>query len=253
MEKSFLNIRCSSIGYVMTEPRAKSEILSETCKTHIIDLHVAHKYNRHDDIFNKYVEKGTMVEEDSITLYSRVKKNYFKKNDKRLSNNYINGEPDLFTGIEIAEADTIIDIKSSWDLYTFFRAKYAKVNPHYYWQLQGYMALTGASKSTLAYCLVNTPEVIIGDEKRKLMYRMDRRDESDILYVKACEEMDKNMRFDDIPIADRFFEFDIPRDDEAIGKIYKRIDDIRTYYDKTFNLSNVVIASCDTEVNAMIV
>lgn len=69
---STLNIRCSSIGYIMTEPRSGNG-LSETTKTHLVDLYVANKYGRNTDTFNKYVQKGLAVEEDSITLYSRVK------------------------------------------------------------------------------------------------------------------------------------------------------------------------------------
>lgn len=233
-KKKEISIRCSSIGYIMTDPRSKSEMISETCKTHLIDLFVAEKYDRHTDTFNKYMDKGLQVEEDSITLYSLVKRRYFKKNDRRLSNDFINGEPDLFDGLEIEVADTIIDIKSSWDLYTFFRAKHSPVNKQYWWQLQGYMALTGAKKAVLAYCLVNTPEVIISDEKRRLMYRMAVATDENPEYIRACEEIDHNMRFDDIPKEDRVHEILIERDDEAIGKIYDRVIQCRLYYNTTF-------------------
>lgn len=232
--KKPLNIRCSSIGYIMTEPKYKSEKISETAKTHLIDLFVADKYNRHSDTFNRYIDKGLQVEEDSITLYSRVKKSFFKKNDKRLCNEFINGEPDIFTGIEIAEAETIIDIKSSWDLYTFSRAKYGSINKMYYWQLQGYMALTGAKSSLLAYCLVNTPEQLINDEKRKLMFRMGVATDENKDYLKACKEIERNMTFDDIPMSDRVHEFEIKRDDEAIKRIYERIKLCRDYYQEYF-------------------
>lgn len=229
-----LTIRCSSIGYIMTESRVKSDPLSETCKTHLVDLFVADHYGRHTDTFNKYVEKGLSVEEDSITLYSRVKRVYFKKNNTRLKNDFINGEPDLYTGLEISAADSIIDIKSSWDLYTFTRAKYSPVNKQYWWQLQGYMALTGAKESRLAYCLINTPEQMINDEKRKLMWRMGVATDEDKTYLRACEEIDRNMTYDDIPMVDRVNEILIPRDDEAIQRIYDRVKECRAYYQKTF-------------------
>lgn len=232
--KKPINIRCSSIGYIMTEPRKKSEEISETAKTHLIDLYVVEKYDRHSDTWNRFVEKGLAVEEDSITLYSRVKKTFFKKNDQRITNEFINGEPDLFTGIEIREAETIIDIKSSWDLYTFFRAKFSPVNKQYWWQLQGYMALTGAKSARLAYCLVNTPEQLIFDEKRKLMYRMGVATDENKEYQAACDEIDKNMRFDDIPLEDRVHEFIIERDDEAIASIYERVKLCRNYYNEFF-------------------
>ena len=141
----------------MTEPKSKKDRdagnLSETAKTHLIDLFVANEYKRNTDIFNKYVNKGLMVEEDSITLYSMVKKRFFYKNTERLENDFINGEPDLFIGKDINSADAIIDIKSSWDLYTFMRVKYSKViNENYWCQLQGYMWLTGASQFLYLSC-----------------------------------------------------------------------------------------------------
>lgn len=229
-----LNIRCSSIGFIMTDPRNKTEVISETAKTHLIDLFVADKYDRHSDTFNKYIDKGLQVEEDSITLFSRVKKRFFKKNEERIVNDFINGVPDLFEGLEIRAADIIIDIKSSWDLYTFFRAKHSPVNKQYWWQLQGYMALTGASKALLAYCLVNTPEVNINDEKRRLMYRMGVATDENPDFIQACEEIDRNMRYDDIPMADRVHEFEVLRDDKAIEQMYERIKKCRDYYERTF-------------------
>jgi len=246
-----LSIRCSSIGYIMTEPRT-GKGLSETCKTHLVDLYVADKYDRHTDIFNKYVEKGLAVEEDSITLYSRVQKQFFKKNEVRLKNEFINGEPDLFTGPTIHEAETIIDVKSSWDLYTFTRAKFSDVNKHYWWQLQGYMALTGAKKSRLAYCLVNTPEQTINDEKRKLMWRMGALSEEATDYKEACELIDKNMRYDDIPLHERVFIFEIERDEYAIQSIYDKVKKCREYYYQTF-FDGVVVAEYEPELKATIV
>lgn len=245
-----ITIRCSSIGYIMTDPRS-GKGLSETCKTHLVDLFVADKYDRHTDIFNKYVEKGLAVEEDSITLYSRVKKRYFQKNTERLKNDWINGEPDLFIGPNIQKAETIIDIKSSWDLYTFTRARYSPVNKHYWWQLQGYMALTGAKQAILAYCLVNTPETTIADEKRKLLWRMGITTEENQDFKDACAEIDKNMRYDDIAMTDRVFETSIQRDEQAIEAIYARVGECRDYYYKTFPV--VMVADHDKEVGAIIV
>lgn len=212
----------------MTEPRSGGG-LSETTKNHCIDLFVASKYNRHTDIFNKYVNKGLLVEEDSITLYSLMKKKFLKKNSERIFNEYINGEPDLFKGKSISNADEIIDIKSSWDLYTFNRAKFGKLNMHYYWQMQGYMWLTNAKKATLAYCLINTPYQIILDEKRKLMWKMGVATDEDEDYLKASLELEFNMTFDDIDKSERVNEIVIDRDDNAIESIKNRVIECRKF------------------------
>jgi hypothetical protein len=229
MNFSTILFRCSSLGHIMTESRSKSDPLGETCKTHLIDVYVQNKYGRQTDITNKYIEKGLQVEEDSITLYSRVKKNFFKKNELHLHNEFIKGTPDLFTGLEIHGADSIIDIKSSWDIYTFFRVHTKDLNKMYYWQLQGYMALSGAKSAKLVYCLVNTPETFLLDEKRKLFYRMNAGTEENPDYVKACEELEKAMSFDDIPMSERVIEFEIARNDADIEALYKRVIECRKY------------------------
>lgn len=225
--------RCSSVGHLMTEPRAKKDKdagnLSEGAKTHLIDIFVSAKYGRQTEIQNRYVNKGLMVEEDSITLYSRVKKTFFKKNERHLANEFIKGTPDLFTGLEIESADSIIDVKSSWDIFTFFRTHTKEINSLYWWQLQGYMALTGASKATLAYCLINTPVMLINDEKRKLMYKMGCVTEESDEFVKACDELDKAMIYDDIPLSERMIEFEVPRDNDAIQSLYERIARARQF------------------------
>lgn len=227
MDFSKTLFRSSGCGHLMTEPKSKADKeagnLSEGAKTHLIDIYVANKYGRHDDINNKYVEKGLMVEEDGITLYSRVKKRFFKKNSEHLSNEFIKGTPDLFTGDDIRHADIITDIKCSWDIYTFFRVLTKGINSIYYWQLQAYMALSGARSARLAYCLIDTPETLINDEKRKLMYRMGVASDLNPDYLEACAEIDKNMRFGDIPIEERVIEFEVPRDDADIVLLYSKI------------------------------
>jgi len=225
MDANNILFRCSSLGYIMTEPKSKSEAISETAKTHLIDVFVSNKYGRNTDVFNRYTAKGMMVEEDSLTLYSRFKGKFYKKNELRIANGWISGCPDIILN------DLVVDIKSSWDIYTFFRNT-AKLNKQYYWQLQGYMALTGKETSKLAYCLVNTPDILIQDQKRKLLWQMGLIDDTDKTYEEACSELDKLAVYDDIPLEEKVIEIEIKRNDEDIEKIYHRVDQCREYMDK---------------------
>lgn len=216
--------RCSSLGHIMTESRSKSNALSETTKTYLIDKFIYEKYGREKDIQNKYIKKGLMVEEDSITLFSRVKKVFFKKNEMQIENGFICGTPDLFTGSIITEAETIIDIKSSWDIFTFFRTTQDKLNKMYYWQLQGYMALTGAQSARLVYCLVNTPDNIIYNELNKLKWSMAViNPDTDPLYQEAATKLEKQMKYDDVPMEERVNEITILRNNDDINRIYERV------------------------------
>ncbi|CAL1518160.1 hypothetical protein [Chitinophaga sp. MM2321] len=233
MDFSKTLFRSSSIGHIMTEPQSKAAKdrgeLSEGAKTHLIDVYVSRKYGRQTDIFSKYLEKGLAVEEDSITLFSRVKRKYYKKNETHLKNDFIMGTPDLYEGVSINEASLIVDIKSSWDIFTFFRNLTKPINKDYYWQLMAYMALTGAKKATLAYCLVNTPELMIVDEERKLMYRMNAGTTENPLYIEACEKLRQLSIYDDIPMNRKIIEFSIDRNDEEIERIYSKVKKCREY------------------------
>jgi hypothetical protein len=217
------------LGHLMTESRSKSEPISETTKTHLIDVYVSEVYGRRTNIFNKYVDKGNQVEEDSITLFSRVNKEFFTKNEEHLSNEYIKGTPDLFQGPTIHQAEKIIDIKSSWDIFTYFRTKGKNIYKLYYWQLMGYMALTGAKSATLAYCLVNTPDPLLNDEKRKLSWKMGLIDDNNPDFNEACEQIDKLGKYDDIPLSDKVHTIHVDRDEEAINHIYKRVMESREW------------------------
>jgi hypothetical protein len=217
----------------MTEPKLKADKeagnLSETTKSYLVDHYVKEKYGRENDITSKYLTKGLMVEEDSITLYSRVKKTFFSKNEERLSNEYITGVPDLYTGANILDTEVIIDLKSSWDIFTFFRTQTKEVNSDYYYQLQGYMCLTGARVAKLAYCLINTPEMLITDEKRKLLYKMNVTTDENPEFLEACDKIDKAMTYDDLPLNKKVIEFTIPRDEAAIDKIKTKVLKAREY------------------------
>lgn len=219
----------SMLGDLMTEGRSKSDPFGETCKKALVSCFIEARYGRKKDLANKYVMKGLAVEEDSITLYSRVKKSFFLKNETTLSNDLFTGTPDLFIGESIESATEIIDIKSSWDIHTFFNVLINPINKKYVWQGQAYMNLTGAKKFRLAYCLVNTPEVMINDEKRKMMWRMGATTDEDPVYLDAIKELEKEMRFDDIDINDRYIEFEINYDQEMIDQAKEKLQLCRNF------------------------
>lgn len=252
--------RASGIGNLMTEPKLKADKeagnLSEGAKTNLIDIYVSNKYGRNTDIQNRYISKGLMVEEEGITLYSRVKKNIFFKNEEHLSNQFLKGTPDLFTGKDIHHAESIIDIKCSWDIFTFFRVFTKDINSIYYYQLQAYMALTGAKSAKLAYCLIDTPDTLIQDEKRKLMYKMNCVTNESEEYLKACEELEKSMLYPDIPMKEKLIEFEVLRDDKVIENMYAKIIKARQFLNELEeSISPLVglLAIKDKEVAATII
>jgi len=156
--------RCSSLGKLLTAPRNKSEVLSETTKTYLKELHKEVLFKRKKTIQSKYLDKGIQVEDKSITLYSEIIGKPFYKNKERFNNDFISGEPDNVT-------DKIRDIKSSYELSTFPLYDTEITNKDYLAQLNGYMWLTGLKEAELIYCLIDTPEKIIIDELRRLDWK----------------------------------------------------------------------------------
>ncbi|MBU6431483.1 hypothetical protein KGQ29_03860 [Patescibacteria group bacterium] len=224
----------SSLGQLMTNSRSKSDPLGETCKSKLLEIWVEEKFNRKKTIANKWIEKGLLVEEDSLTLYSRCTKKFFKKNKEQISNDWFTGTPDII------EKDCIIDIKSSWDLHTFLKANFDDVNKNYFWQGQAYMDLTGIKKFKLVYCLINTPEQIINDEKRKLGWLMGTATDTDQKCIDAFSELEKEMIFDDIPMGERFFEIEIDYNEEMMAKAKEKLVLCREYI-KSLKFQNKII------------
>lgn len=163
-----MKIRCSSLPKIMTTPRTKGEVLSETAKSEIIKIAKEDFYGYSSQMTNKYVEKGIEVEDKSIELLNAVKLANYKKNVVRLENDFLTGECDINDEVN----DEIIDIKSSWSLETF-PALPSDINiKDYEMQLRGYMMLYNRSKASVCYCMVSTPEGLTMYEN-KLLHEVD--------------------------------------------------------------------------------
>jgi len=211
------------------------DALSDTCKTYLIQSYVLSKYGRVMEVKTKQMIKGIISEDDSIELFSVIDRKPYLKNTERISNDFISGTPDLFDGDDIHRCNEIIDIKSSYDIFTFLSnvQKLSDVEDDatiaYYWQLQGYMALTGAKIGTLAYCLVNTPESIIEGEKYALLKRLDVATEEHPDFKRELSKLLANRYFDDISMEERLLTYSVERNDDDIQKIYSKVVKCREF------------------------
>jgi len=221
-------------GKLETELYAvKDEItLSEGAKTHLMDLYVSITTGRNTDIENKYIKKGLAVEEDAITLYSRIKKQMFKKNEEHLRNDFIMGTPDIWYGETIETATKIPDVKASWDVYTFYRTFTKELIRLYFWQSIGYQWLSGARLGSIAYCLVNTPEPLIEAEVKRMWYKLGQPLETDKNFIDCEIEIRKAMTYDDIDFKKRLLEYDVEWSEDYPEKIKKYVIAGRNYLAK---------------------
>lgn len=200
-----IKFRCSSLAEIMTEPRNKSETLSEGAKTFIEALAREFVYGFKKEISSKEMDKGILVEPQSIELINDVFFMDYQKNTERRENDWLTGECDIFTGKKV------IDVKSSWSLATFpvthYAARKAAEKAGYDWQVRGYMMLWDVDQAEVDYCMVNTPDELIGYEDASLHY---------------VDHIDPSLRV----TCARFY-----RDEAAEQRIKEKVEFARMYFD----------------------
>ncbi|MFM2203245.1 MAG: hypothetical protein RLZZ605_209 [Bacteroidota bacterium] len=262
MDVDKILFRCSSLGHLMKDPKTikakEASELAEGVKTHLVDVYVSKRYERFEEITSKFLDKGNATEQNSITIVSRMTKEFYTKNEEFISNDFIQGTPDLYKGESINKATHIRDTKSSYSIFTFHRSINKELSDLYYWQVMGYMALTGATKANVDFCLNNTPQHIVQAELRREGYKHPENDVPNWIALqlianhvydrKTFEAMsdflgylpiDDNSKaiydgFVEVPLKERWFTFEVERNDEEIEKLYTRIKQCRKYIKETF-------------------
>lgn len=191
-------IRCSAIGEIMA--RAKEGELPKGAKTYAERWVKEQIYGKGENTGNKYTWKGLMVEDDSIDFVAeQLDYGFLVKNEDFFENEYIQGTPDVI------QPDHIIDVKNSWDAFTFPLFSKDIPDKGYYWQGQGYMDIVGRDHYKLIYTLMDTPEELLNP------YRGE---------PQIYSNIDSKYRI-------KVFEFD--KSQEDINKVYERVELIREY------------------------
>jgi len=211
--------------------------LSATAKSYLKELFLESVFGRQHFMQNKYTEKGTLCEMEGIRLANDVLKwnldddsmALLEFSKVRVNNEWITGEMDVNLPSLLA------DIKCPWDLFTFPFFESELPNKDYYWQLQGYMMLTGHKSSELVYCLVDAPEHMIIDEQRRREWQ--RKDIE--LPQEIADQIRRDMTFGDISPEIRVKRWVIDRNDEDIEKIKQHVEMAREYLDCLYSAFNL--------------
>jgi len=216
-----MKIRCSAIGKIMTSPKSKGEVLSQTTKTYLHELAIEEIYGIRKEFSSRYTDKGNEVEDLSIALCNDVLDvGFIYKNEEHFTNDWITGTPDVNTN------EILLDVKSSWDATTFPFFDTELLNKSYFYQMHGYMWLTGKEESFLCYCLIDTPLQTVEDEIRREHWKASLIEES--LDLRAFVQ--SKHTFGHIPKEKRLKSFKITKDDKVIEDIKTRIEQCREYY-----------------------
>lgn len=194
--------------------------LGEGAKTWCKQWIKEHLYSRRREFSNKYTEKGITCEPKAIDLTADVMSyGLICKNEQHFEDDDIIGTPDLIL------SDTVEDIKNSWDCFTFPLFDAELPESDYYYQLQGYMALTGKKRAAVNYCLIDAPEELIDREARNASFRAGLPEVDMDLY----DEVQAKMTYGNIPNELRFKRFEFDRNDEVITQIRQQVKLCREY------------------------
>lgn len=229
-----IKFRASSWGNLLTGTRTDKNAIGDTCAKELLKIYSQEVYGRKKDITTKQMDKGIQAEYDSIMLFSQVEGKLFAKNDERFENEWFCGHPDLINGTEL------YDIKTSWELDSFLPKLIAEPDKGYIAQLNAYFDLCGCDTGGIVYCLVSAPINILESEKKSLLWKMNVISELSPEYVKAANELERLMVFDDIDYRERVIKVPVDRDDELIQKMKDKVPILRQwlkdFHEKHMNL-----------------
>jgi hypothetical protein len=202
--------------------------LSEGAKTYLKQRFLEVITGRTKYIETKFTEKGTIVEHDAICLANDVlgwelPLDYIASLEftkQRLTNDYITGEMD------VNHPDILADVKAPWNIHTFPFFDTNIPTMDYYWQLQGYMMLTGHTEAELVYVLVDTPMHLINDEIRRREWKKGYIEMPD----DEAESIRRELTFDDLPSRMKVRRWNVTRNDEAFQTIKQSVILAREYF-----------------------
>lgn len=219
--------------------------LSDTAKAMVRKVWLRNEKNIHITINSKYLDKGLIQEEESISLISELDNVLYSKNEERIENEYFTGECDIKK--DFNKLRKIIDAKTCWSADTFMESKPSLDNIV---QGQIYMELYDADEFELKFCLIDTPEHLIQREKDFVKRKYFDGDMSDAelqhledSMAPIYERIESNMKFSTNPLIQKeecVKTFHFKRDREMYAKLVEKAKLAREYY-KTLKLNHIEI------------
>lgn len=215
------NMKLELVDLLVKKENSSKVILSDTCISYLMDEY-AWRTQKMVRVTKELMDipqmqKGTLVEADSLILLSIVDGVLYKPNmddegkRERVYNDFLSGEVDAYVGETIMTAETIEDIKSIWDYPTFLCKIYEPVLVSNDWQLKGYMDITGAQRGGISNVLIDTPDHLIEGLKWKLLNKLNVATEESPEFIEKWSILERSMRFKHIPPHQRVFKKKVER------------------------------------------
>lgn len=209
------------------EQNGSKVILSDSCIEYLMEWYAWQVWGKRplsEQFEISQLQKGKLAENDSIALLSVVDGVIYEKNDERIENDYLSGEPDVYLGEQIIGCQKIVDVKTCYDAPIFLKKINVGLENGYNQQVQGYLDISGAPVGEVAYTLVNMPEIMRMDFKKRLFYQGEYVTEESPDFLRKWSELENDMVFDKIPHEQRVHRIKVePFTPSEQQRVYDRV------------------------------
>lgn len=222
-------IHCSSLSKITTEPRSKADKdagnLSETAKTHLIEVYAEKMYGFRRDNSNKYTNKGNVCEPKAISELSKFTGLRMEKNEGTVSNDWFIGTPD----VRIDSLRIIFDTKCCYDWITLLENLPDGPDDENIHQIEGYLDCLEWDKGYVAKILLDHPEEDIDRERYRLFTQGNYISEESPEFLRKWAEKEKMFRFEQFPLDARILLFEVNANSEYIDRAKLKVEKSRKF------------------------
>lgn len=216
-------IHCSSLSKITTEPRSKADkdagLLSETAKSHLIEVYTENQYDYRRDNVNKYTNKGNVQELKAILELSKFTGLLMEKNEATIYNEYFVGTPDII----LPDLKIIFDTKCCYDWITLLDNVQDGLPEENKRQIDGYLDILGWDTGYVAKILLDHPQEDIDREKYRLFTSGNYISEESPDFLRKWAEKEKQFRFETAPLSERILLFEVKKDEEYLEKARQKV------------------------------
>ena len=201
--------------------------VSGSCESYLISLFGYLKYGRRPvlkgDVPIRLI-KGTRSEVRATEMVEKVTVHKLHKYKTPIGNDYLKGKLDVLDAPTIDASKLIVEIKNSSNLHQFLKSAKEPLPIKIFYQMQGYLALTGKERGIVYYCLVDMPDDVIQEQHELLARELCPDGVITDLFEEEWAEKERGFRFQDIPEEERIIPFPVDRDEKIIENIYEKIE-----------------------------
>ncbi len=196
-----------------------------------------------------FLKKGTDMEGEAVELLSKIDNKNYQLITDNIENEYLLGRCDIIC------PDKVIDTKISWNINAFLKSRTSRVDPKYWYQMQGYMELYNVNEAEIVFLLLNTPPELIEREKIKLLNKFMIGEIDRDKYELDVENIESAFTYSSIPLKRRVFRYKLKREPQIFEKVYKKVEKARIWmeqFHKDMKTNVFVVPSesyLDTEKN----